>query len=82
MFSEALGHSMTQNMTSDWGKLFYLQLELFCLQLSFFAYSPFRPLSDALSHCKQKSFNCKQKAKIVSKKAPTVSKKAKIVNSK
>ena len=22
------------------GKLFYLQLELFCLQLSFFAYSP------------------------------------------
>ena len=32
----------------------------FCLQLSFFAYSPLRPLVDALSHCKQKSSNCKQ----------------------
>ena len=41
------------------GKLFYLQLELFCLQLSFFAYSPLRPLLEALSHCKQKSSNCK-----------------------
>ena len=36
------------------GKLFYLQLELLCLQLSFFARSPLRPLSDALSHCEQK----------------------------
>ena len=61
------------------GKLFYLQLELFCLQLSFFAYSPLRPLLDALSHCKQKS---SKKAKIVSKKAKIVSKKAKIVNCK
>ena len=42
-----------------WGKLVYLQLELFCLQLSFFTYSPLRPLLDALSHCKQKSSNCK-----------------------
>ena len=41
------------------GKLFYLQLELFCLQLSFFAYSPLRPLLGALSHCEQKSSNCK-----------------------
>ena len=41
------------------GKLFYLQLELFCLQLSFVAYSPSRPLVDALSYCKQKSSNCK-----------------------
>ena len=40
------------------GKLFYLQLELFCLQLSFFAYSRLRPLLDALSHCKQKSSKC------------------------
>ena len=40
-------------------KFVYSQLELFCLQLSFFAYSPLRPLSDALSHCKQKSSNCK-----------------------
>ena len=30
------------------GKFFYLQLELFCLQLSFCAYSPLRPLLDAL----------------------------------
>ena len=35
------------------GSFFYVQLELFCLQLSFFAYSPLRPLLDALSHCKQ-----------------------------
>ena len=41
------------------GKLLYLQLELFGLQLSFFAYSPLRPLLDAPSHCKQKSSNCK-----------------------
>ena len=41
------------------GKLFYLQLELFYLQLSFFAYSPLRPLLETLSHCKQKSSNCK-----------------------
>ena len=44
------------------GKLFYSQLELFCLQLSFFAYSPLRPLLDALSHCKEKGSNCKQKS--------------------
>ena len=37
----------------------YLKLELFCLQLSFFAYSPLRPLLDTLSHCKQTSSNCK-----------------------
>ena len=41
------------------GSFCYLQLELFCLQLSFFAYSPLRPLVHALSHCKQKSSNCK-----------------------
>ena len=46
----------------NWGKLFHLQLELVCLQLSFFAYSPLRPLLDALSHCKHKSSNCKQKS--------------------
>ena len=44
-----------------WGKFFYLQLELFCLQLSFFAYSALRPLLDAVSHCKQRNSNCKQK---------------------
>ena len=57
------------------GKLVYLQLELFCLQVSFFAYSPLRPLLDALSHCKQKAPTVSKKAKAVSKKTPTVSKK-------
>ena len=42
------------DLCRNWGKLFYLQLELFCLQLSFFACSPLRPLLDALSHCKEK----------------------------
>ena len=36
-----------------------LSWSFFCLQLNFFAYSPLRPLLDALSHCKQKSSNCK-----------------------
>ena len=48
-------HSVTVNLlhiVNLRGKPFYLQLELFCLQLSFFAYSPLRPLLDALSHCK------------------------------
>ena len=44
------------------GKPFYLQLDHFCLQLSFFACSPLRPLWEALSHCKWKSSNCKQKS--------------------
>ena len=51
----------------NWGKLFYLQLQLFYLQLSFFAYSPLRCFLDMLSHCKQRSShvsknrsNCKQ----------------------
>ena len=64
------------------GELFYLWLELFCLQLSFFAYSPLRPLLDALSHCKQKSPTVSKRAKTVSKKASTVSKDAEIVNCK
>ena len=41
------------------GEAFLLTVGVFCLQLSFFAYSPWRPLLDALSHCKQKSSNCK-----------------------
>ena len=36
------------------GKLCHLQLEFFCLQLSFFAYSPLRCFLDTLSHCKQR----------------------------
>ena len=56
------GNFLGSKTPSKRGKLFYLQLELFCLQLSFFAYSPSRPLLDALSHCKQKSSNCKQKS--------------------
>ena len=50
------------------GKLFYLQLELLSLQLSFSAYNPFRPY---LTHFPT-----------VSHKAPTVSRKAKIVSKK
>ena len=43
-------------------KLSYFQLELFCLQMNFFAYSALRCLLDVLSHCKQKSSNCEQKS--------------------
>ena len=60
------------------GSFFYLQLELLCLQLSFFANSPLRPLLDALSHCKQKAPTVSKITKSVSKKAPIVSKKAKM----
>ena len=67
--------------TFAWGKLFDLQLELFCLQLSFFAYSPLRPLVDALSHSKTAPA-VSEKGKAVSKEAPIVSEKAKIVNCK
>ena len=34
------------------GKIVYLQLERFCLQLSFSAYSPCKCLLDAFSHCR------------------------------
>ena len=37
------------------GSFFTYSWSFFCLQLSFFAYSPLRPLLDALSHCKQKA---------------------------
>ena len=43
------------------GKLYCLQLELLCLQLSFFTYSSFRCLSDALAHFKQKGSNCEHR---------------------
>ena len=59
------------------GKAFLLTIGVFCLQWSFFAYSPLRCFLDTLSHrkpkssnCKQKSTNCKQKTQAVSKKAP------------
>ena len=42
-------------MLVDRGQLFYLQLEHFCLQLSYFAYSPLRWFLEALSHCRQKA---------------------------
>ena len=41
--------------------LIYLKLELFCLWLSFFAYSPLRRLWGALSHCKQKAKDVSEK---------------------
>ena len=64
------------------GSFFTYSWSFFCLQLSFFAYSPLRSLLDALSHSKQKAPTVSRKAKTVSNKAPTVSKKAKIVNCK
>ena len=51
------------------GKLFHIQLEFLCLQLSFFAYSPLRPVLDALSHCKQKTPLVGKKAEAVSTKS-------------
>ena len=66
----------------DGGTLFYLQLEFFCLQLSFFAYSPLRPLLDVLTTVSKKAPIVSQKAKAVSRKAPIVSKEAKIVDCK
>ena len=57
-WSRLWGKGMKRSI-NQWAKLFYLQLELFCLQLSFFAYSPLRPLLDALCHCKHNSPNCK-----------------------
>ena len=60
------------------GKFFLLPVSMFCLQLSFFAYSPLRPSLDALSHCKQKTPTVSKKTKSVSKKAPTLSKKLKL----
>ena len=62
---------------SSGGEVFYLQLEFFCLKLSFFAYSPLRRVLDALSHCKQAP-TVSKKAKIVSAKAAIVSIKAKL----
>ena len=56
--------SMQNGRWSKWGKFFFFfftySWSFFCLQLSFFAYSPLRRLLDALSHYKQKSSNCKQ----------------------
>ena len=50
------------------GSFFNLQLELFCLQLSFFAYSPLRCFLDTLSHCQQRSSIVSTKTQIVSKR--------------
>ena len=54
------------------GKLFYLQLEIFCVRLSIFVYSLLMCLSDTVSHYKQqfsnRNSNCKQKTLHVSKK--------------
>ena len=41
------------------GKLFYLHVGAFLLTVKLLAYSPLRPLLEALSHCKQKTSNCK-----------------------
>ena len=61
--------TVSWTMVTKRGKFFYLQLELLCLQLSLFAYTPWKPLLDALSHNKQKATTVSKKAKTaVSKK--------------
>ena len=50
----------------NWGKVLYLQLEVFYLQLRFCAYSPLRCFLDTLSHCKQRSSIISKKARAVS----------------
>ena len=37
------GRDQQRNFQRKTGEVFYLHFELFCLQLSFFAYSPSRP---------------------------------------
>ena len=44
------------------------KLELFCLQSSFFAYSPLTCFLDALSHCKQKRSSTVSKKELQAKK--------------
>ena len=55
--SRNLGSSKSLS-TRSWGKASLLTAVVFCLQLSFFAYSLLRCLLDAFSHCQQKGFNC------------------------
>ena len=54
------------------GKLVYLQFELFCSQLSFFAYIPF----GCFPIVSKRAPNVSQKARIVRRKARSVSKRA------
>ena len=64
------------------GEAFLLTVGAFLVTVQLLCLQSLRPLLDALSHCKQKSFpTVSKKAEIVSKKAPIVSKKAKVVNS-
>ena len=62
--------ALLRNNFSAGGSFFYLQLELLCLQLIFFAYNPLGCFLDALSHCKQKNSNCKQKSSNCKLKKP------------
>ena len=67
------------------GRLACIQLEFVCLKLRFFAYSRFRCLLDALSHCgtvSKKTAIVSRKAPIVTKHSPAVSKKSSKHNSK
>ena len=58
------------------GEVFLLTVGFFCLQLSFFAYSPLRPSLRRTSHLvSKKTPTLSNKAKTVSKNAPLVSKK-------
>ena len=75
-FSEVLGSGVVGTPPIFGGKLFYLQLELFCLQLSCLAYSLFTCLDKKAPAVSKEAQIVSNKAPIVSKKAPSVSKKA------
>ena len=55
-FCRSAGRTITNRCN-----VFTCSLSFLCLQLSFFAYSPFVCLLEALSHCKQQSSDWKQK---------------------
>ena len=65
------------------GSFLTYRWSFFCVQLSFFAYSPLlRPFLDVLSAVSKEAPTVSKNAETVSKKAPTVSKRAEIVNCK
>ena len=66
----------TIDLAKKRGKFFYLQFELFRLQLSFFAHSPLRCFLRHTSHCNQRSSTVSKEARTVSEKAQAASKKA------
>ena len=64
------------------GQPFHLQLELSCLLLSFFAYSPCGCSDTRIPTVTKKASVVSKEAPAVSKKAPTVGEGAPVVNKK